>query len=82
MKKLVLVGLLAVLATGCASTGDLVDLQNRVSSLEADRTSLALEVANCKTQMGALAEKHEQCAKHCKTLETKLDRVFKKSQLK
>jgi hypothetical protein len=82
MKHMVLVGLLAVLATGCASIGDLEALQERVNSLESNHKVIAQEVANCKTQMNALAEKQEHCDKHCKLLESKLDRVFKKSQLK
>ena len=82
MKQLVLVGLLAMLATGCASTGDLEALQDRVDVLESNQGAIAKEVAKCKDQMAAIAEKQSQCDAHCKTLESKLDKVFKKAQYK
>ena len=80
--KVVLVGLLGILATGCASTSELAALEGRVSSVEASQSALAQEVSNCKSQMNTLSDKQAQCDKHCKTLESKLDKVFKKAQYK
>ena len=82
MKHVVLVGLLAMLATGCASTGDLEALQDRVDVLESNQGAIAKEVAANKEKTSALAAEHAQLAAQHKALESKLDKVFKKAQYK
>jgi len=86
MKQLVLIGLLALLATGCASTSSVEQLQQRLDTVEANEkvTNEEIQVLKraCDQMQKTAKEQHLKCVEHCKTLESKLDRVFKKSQLK
>lgn len=86
MKQLVLVGLLALLATGCASTSSVDQLQQRVDAIEANTKLTNAEIQSlkqaCDQMQKSAKEQHLKCDEHCKLLDSKLDRVFKKSQLK
>ena len=84
MKYLILATLVAL--TGCASTSDLAALQSRVEIVENsskvvanDVAELTEKVTKCELQV---KKQHEDCVQHCKTIDSKLDNVFKKSQLK
>jgi len=81
MKKILIVSLL-LLTTACASKSDITTLQSEIDTLRSNQTSFAKEVTACKEQMVALTEKQSKCESHCKTLESKLDKVFKKAQYK
>ena len=81
MKKMLFVSLL-FLATACVSTSDIATLQSQIDSLKADQTSLVKEVAVCKDKMAVAVEDKAKCELHCKNFESKLDKVFKKSQHK
>lgn len=70
---------LALLITGCASTSDVEKLDTRLSLVEKAQEKLNAEIQKCHTKM---AENAQQCETHCKKLESKLDRVFKKAQQK
>lgn len=77
MKYVVLT--LALLVTGCASTSDVEKLDNRVTLIEKAHVKLEAELQKCHSKM---EDKLQQCDVHCKKLESKLDRVFKKAQQK
>ena len=81
MKKMLFVSLL-FLVTACASKSDIVTLQSELDSLKADHASLAKEVTVCKDKMSEVAGDKAKCELHCKNFESKLDKVFKKSQYK
>lgn len=81
MKKILIISLL-LLTTACASKSDIVSLQTEIDALKNSQTSLSKEVAACKEQMVVLTENQTKCVSHCKTLESKLDKVFKKAQYK
>lgn len=68
--------------TGCASTGDVEALQAQVSALESNEKVVGSEITTLKGKVAACEAKHAECDKHCKTLESKLDKVFKKAQYK
>lgn len=80
MKYLVLT--LAVLVTGCASQGDLDKLDARLSVTESSQTKLTAELQKCHSRIASLEDKVLKCEEHCKRLDSKLDKVFKKSQFK
>ena len=89
MKKIVLISALAVLVTGCASTGDLDAVANRVTKLEAHDTAIVNEVTEVEGKVTALTQKQEQCLNHCKLLDGrfddyngKLNQLFDKAMLK
>lgn len=73
---------IAFLATGCASIGDVEALQAQVSALESSDKALSSEIADLQGKVAACEAKHAACDKHCKALESKLDKVFKKAQYK
>lgn len=86
MKKLVLVGFLLALASGCASTSSVEQLQSRVEALDSNAKLTKDEIQSlknvCNQMQSTAKEQHLKCVEHCKTLESKLDKVFKKSQYK
>jgi hypothetical protein len=61
-------------------------LQSRVDAVEANSKLTNEEIQTlknvCNQMQSSAKEQHLKCVEHCKTLESKLDRVFKKSQLK
>ena len=71
-----------VLLTGCATQGDLDILDSKIAALESSNTKLALAINECDSKVAHIDAKVKQCDLHCKKLESKLDRVFKKSQQK
>ena len=79
MMKLAMVSMMALFVTACASKGDLEALQDRVSAVETNQKVLASDIEKCNADMAA---SRRQCVEHCNTLSSKLDKVFKKSQLK
>jgi peptidoglycan hydrolase CwlO-like protein len=89
MKKLFLISALAVLVTGCASSGDLDAVTGRVSKLEAHDTAIVKEVTEVEGKVSILSQQQEQCLNHCKLLDgkfndynTKLNSLFDKAMLK
>jgi len=84
MKYLILATLVAL--TGCASTSDLEALQGRVDLLENSNKVVANDVAELTEKVvkceNEVQKQYQDCVKHCKTIDNKLDNVFKKSQLK
>ena len=82
MKHLIMVVMVAMCATGCASVGDVEALQSQVSALESNDKVVASEISALKSKALVCETKHADCDKHCKAIETKLDKVFKKSQYK
>lgn len=68
--------------TGCASTSDVKALQAQVSALESNDKVVNSEITELKAKVAACEVKHAECEKHCKALTSKLDRVFKKAQMK
>lgn len=78
MKKIIITSLL-LLTTACASTSDINTLQSEIDTLRHNQVTLEKNVENVKT---ACDLKHAQCIEHCKAVDSKLDRVFKKSQHK
>lgn len=82
MKKVIMLFAIALLATGCASTSDLEALQGRVDAIEASDKVTANEIEDLKQKMANCENKHKQCIEHCKTVNSKLDNLFKKSQFK
>ena len=81
MKKVLFISSLVVLA-GCASTSDFEQLQDRVNLIESSQNQLAQHVKKCDNTLSELALKSEKCVLHCKAIDSKLDKVFKKSQYK
>lgn len=82
MKQLIMVVMVAMFATGCASIGDVEALQSQVSALESNDKVVASEISALKSKTNALEAKQADFDKHLKTIESKLDKVFKKSQYK
>ena len=81
--KILSIFLVALFAlTGCASTSDLEALQGRVSAVESATKVSSSEISALKDKVAKCEAKMEKCDTHCKTLESKLDKMFKKSQYK
>ncbi|CAB4222007.1 hypothetical protein UFOVP1655_22 [uncultured Caudovirales phage] len=76
MKKVMLVAMLATLV-GCASTGDVAEVQAQVDALKAS-TASAIEASTVKS--GSMCTAH--CDKNDKEMNDKLDSLFKKSMTK
>ena len=79
MKKIIALFALTFALTGCASNSDIQKLQSEIDGLNSKVAAAdsKIDAVNAKCEL-----KHAECEKHCKTLESKLDRVFKKAQLK
>jgi murein lipoprotein len=87
--KLSAVVAVAALATGCASTSDLEALDSRVSSLEGKVSSASADAASAKAAAAEAAAKAaaaeaaaNRAAQYAQDTNSKLDRMFKKSQHK
>ena len=77
MKKMLLAAVVAMLVVGCASNGDVADLQSQVDLL---KTSTAVQIEASTLKAGSMCTAH--CAKGEKEMNDKLDSLFKKSMTK
>jgi|LakMenEpi03Aug12_release.lakeMendotaPanAssembly.Ray.scaffolds.fasta_scaffold2336130_1 cell division protein FtsB len=91
MRKLGILFTVALIGlTGCATNSDIAKLQHEIDVVEANSKLTNEEIQtlkhNCNQMQSAAKEQHLKCVEHCKTIESKLDskldRMFKKSQLK
>ncbi len=90
--KLLNISILAVtamLATGCASTSDIDNLQGQINTLKTDVTSAKDAAASASTSAADAASRASaaeaaanRAASTAEELNTKFDRVFKKSMMK
>jgi len=87
--KLSAVVAIAALATGCASTSDLEALEGRVGTLESkvqtaasDAASAKAAAADASAKAGAAEAAANRAARLAEDTNSKLDRMFKKSQHK
>lgn len=86
MKQLLL---LTLLLTGCASTSDIENLQGQINSLDVRITNVAEDARTAKEaaiQAGIKANEaavsSNRAAQYAQEVNAKLDRLFKKTQLK
>jgi uncharacterized protein YcfL len=78
MKKMLLAAMVILLTVvGCASNGDVADLQSQVDLL---KTSTAVQIEASTLKAGSMCTAH--CAKDEKEMNDKLDSLFKKSMTK
>jgi uncharacterized protein YcfL len=77
MKKVLLATMVAMLVVGCASNGDVADLQAQVDLL---KTSTAAQIEASTVKAGSMCTAH--CDKSDKDMNDKLDSLFKKSMTK
>lgn len=75
--KMLLVSMIAVFVVGCASNGDVENLQSQIDSL---KTSNAASIEASTVKAGSMCTEH--CAKGEKEMNDKLDSLFKKSMTK
>ena len=82
MKAVKLSALVAVaaLATGCASNSDIQNLQGQIDSLKPQVSSAAADAASAKAAAAEAAA--NRAAQYAQDTNSKLDRMFKKSQHK
>ena len=78
--KLSAVVAIAALATGCASTSDLEALDARVGTLEGKVATASADAASAKAAAAEAAA--NRAAQYAQDTNSKLDRMFKKSQHK
>lgn len=88
MNKLFLLAGL-VLVTGCAATGELDTVPERVTKLEAADNVLKTDLKNLTEKTASLTTTQQQCINHCKLassrmnkFDRKLDNVFNKALVK
>ena len=77
MKKVLMVAMVAMLVVGCASNGDVENLQSQVDAL---KTSTATQIEASTVKAGSMCTAH--CDKTDKEMNDKLDSLFKKSMTK
>lgn len=78
MKKMLLASMVILLTVvGCASNGDIEDLQSQVDLL---KTSTVVQIEASTLKAGSMCTAH--CAKGEKEMNDKLDSLFKKSMTK
>ena len=75
--KMLLAAVVAMLVVGCASNGDVEDLQSQVDLL---KTSTVVQIEASTLKAGSMCTAH--CAKGEKEMNDKLDSLFKKSMTK
>ena len=82
MKAVKLSALVAVaaLATGCASTSDIENLQGQIDSLKPQVSAASADAASAKAAAAEAAA--NRAAQYAQDTNSKLDRLFKKSQHK
>ena len=72
-----------VLYRTTAENISLTQLQSQIDGLDSKVSGEYVELTSKIQDVQQQCEsKHKQCEQHCKTIDSKLDRVFKKSQLK
>jgi murein lipoprotein len=78
-----------VFATGCASTGDVENLQAQIDALKPVVASAAADAASAKASADSAIVKAsaaevaaDKAAKACADVNAKLDKLFKKTQFK
>lgn len=77
MKKMLLAMVILLTVAGCASNGDVADLQAQVDLL---KLSTASDIEASTVKAGSMCTEH--CAKGEKEMNDKLDSLFKKSMTK
>lgn len=75
--KMLLVSMIAVFVVGCASNGDVENLQSQIDLL---KTSTSAQIEASTVKAGSMCTEH--CAKGEKEINDKLDSLFKKSMTK
>ena len=75
--KMLLAAVVAMLVVGCASNGDVEDLQSQVDLL---KLSTVVQIEASTLKAGSMCTAH--CAKGEKEMNDKLDSLFKKSMTK
>ena len=75
--RVLLAVMVAMLVVGCASNGDIENLQSQIDSL---KTSTAASIEASTVKAGSMCTEH--CAKGEKEMNDKLDSLFKKSMTK
>jgi len=75
-------GVLLVALAGCATTGDLEDVQAEVAKANATAQQAAADAAAAKADAAAARAAAEQAASSSAETNEKLDRMFKKSMYK
>ncbi len=87
--NLSLLVLTVVLAAGCASTSDIDNLQGQINTLKTDVTgakdaaaSASASAADAASRASAAEAAANRAASTSEELNTKFDRVFKKSMMK
>ena len=87
--KISAVILAAGLATGCASTSDIENLQEQINGLKGQVSTAASDAAQAKqsaadaaTKAAAAEAAANRAAQYAQDTNSKLDRMFKKSMMK
>jgi len=87
--KISTVVIAAVLATGCASTSDIENLQSQIDGLKSQVSTAAADAATAQaaateaaTKAGAAEAAANRAAQYAQDTNSKLDRMFKKSMMK
>jgi hypothetical protein len=89
MKNVLIIAVLAILSTACASTSDIHSLQSQVDIIKVKQDALASDLSVLSGSIKSASKKaddaklaSEQALEMCKQINAKLDRVFKKTQFK
>jgi murein lipoprotein len=87
--KLSVIAMTTVLAVGCASTSDIDNLQGQINTLKTDvngakdaAASASASAADAASRASAAEAAANRAASTAEELNTKFDRVFKKSMMK
>lgn len=80
--KISVVMIAAILATGCATKGDLDALSARVDALENRVDSVANDANAAKTSAAAAEAAANRAASYAQETNSKLDAMFRKSMMK
>ncbi len=87
--KLATVMIVAGLATGCASTSDIDNLQSQIDELKTQISSASSDAASAKSSAAEAAARAaaaeaaaNRAAQYAQETNSKLDRMFKKSMMK
>jgi murein lipoprotein len=87
--KISAVILAACLATGCASTSDIENLQTQIDSMQTDVQTASSEAAKANAAVSEAVAKASaaeaaanRAAQYAQDTNSKLDRMFKKSMMK
>ncbi|WP_150050561.1 MULTISPECIES: Lpp/OprI family alanine-zipper lipoprotein [Methylomonas] len=87
--KLTALAAVAVLATGCATNGDIENLQAQIDTLKPQVAAASADAASAKAAAAEAAAKAaaaeaaaNRAAQYAQDTNSKLDRMFKKSQHK